>query len=213
MPTNRSEQDTIERFHRLYYDSMDKTWKDTWWLGVRAAKCPLDFWIYQEILSETRPDVIIECGTAFGGSALFMASVFDVLGHGEIMSIDIEDIPGRPHHPRISYVLGSSTDPEIVRRVVARAGAAERVMVILDSDHRRDHVRRELRAYSPLVTPGCYLVVEDANLNGHPVVPEFGPGPREALDEFLEATTAFEVDRGREKLMLTFNPGGYLRRL
>ncbi len=85
-------------------------------------------------------------------------------------------------------------------------------MVILDSDHSRDHVLRELELYSPLVTPGCYLVVEDTNVNGHPVSPEFGPGPMEAVEAFLETTNDFEVDRSREKLLLTFNPSGYLRR-
>ena len=86
-------------------------------------------------------------------------------------------------------------------------------MVILDSDHTRDHVLRELELYAPLVTPGSYLVVEDTNINGHPVAPEFGPGPMEAVEAFLETTDEFEVDRAREKLMLTFNPSGYLRRV
>ena len=85
-------------------------------------------------------------------------------------------------------------------------------MVILDSDHSRDHVLRELELYAPLVTPGCYVVVEDTNVNGHPVVPRFGPGPMEAVQEYLATTDAFEVDRSREKLLLTFNPSGYLRR-
>ena len=85
-------------------------------------------------------------------------------------------------------------------------------MVVLDSDHTRDHVAEELRLYAPLVTSGCYLVVEDTNVNGNPVLPEFGPGPQEAVAEFLAQTDDFEVDHEREKLMLTFNPNGYLRR-
>ena len=85
-------------------------------------------------------------------------------------------------------------------------------MVVLDSDHSREHVLRELELYAPLVTPGCYLVVEDTNVNGHPVSPGFGPGPMEAVGDYLRTTDDFEVDRGREKFMLTFNPSGYLRR-
>jgi len=85
-------------------------------------------------------------------------------------------------------------------------------MAILDSDHARDHVLRELELYGPLVTPGCYVIVEDTNVNGHPVSPEFGPGPREAVDEFLRRNDDFEVDRERERLLMTFNPSGYLRR-
>jgi nucleoside-diphosphate-sugar epimerase len=72
----------VDRFHRLYYDAMDRTWKDTYWRGVRTAKCPMDMWIYQEILWENRPDLVIECGTAWGGSALFFASMMDLLGAG-----------------------------------------------------------------------------------------------------------------------------------
>jgi cephalosporin hydroxylase len=86
-------------------------------------------------------------------------------------------------------------------------------MLILDSDHRKDHVLQELRLLAPLVTPGCYLVVEDTNMNGNPVVPRFGPGPREALQEYLaEVPGMWEVDRHRERMLMTFNPGGYLKR-
>ena len=86
-------------------------------------------------------------------------------------------------------------------------------MVILDSDHRKDNVLAELRAYSPLVQPGDYLIVEDTNVNGHPLVPDFGPGPMEAVDEFLATDDSFEIDPAREKFYMTFNPRGYLRRL
>ena len=85
-------------------------------------------------------------------------------------------------------------------------------MVVLDSNHKAFHVLDELRAYHPLVTPGGYLVVEDTNINGHPVEPEFGPGPMEALAEFLQENDDFEVDAAREKFMLTYNPGGWLRK-
>jgi cephalosporin hydroxylase len=84
--------------------------------------------------------------------------------------------------------------------------------VILDSDHERDHVLNELRLYAPLVSAGSYLIVEDSNVNGHPVVSDFGPGPAEAVEQFLAETEEFEVDRSREKFFLTFNPSGYLRK-
>lgn len=204
--------ESIKQFHELYYGAPEQTWQNTFWLGVRTAKCPFDLWIYQEILCETRPDLIVECGTAWGGSALFMASVLDQLGLGAVATIDVDAAPERPPHPRISYISGSSTSPEVVAEVRHLAASSERLMVVLDSDHTRDHVAEELRLYAPLVTSGCYLVVEDTNVNGNPVLPKFGPGPQEAVAEFLAQTDDFGVDHEREKLMLTFNPNGYLRR-
>ena len=204
--------EVVDAFHRLYYDSHDSTWAKTFWRGVPVLKCPLDLWVYQEILAETRPDLIVETGTFGGGSAYYLAGVCDLLGHGEIVTIDVDPQRGLPEHGRITYVTGSSVDDEIVADVRRRAGRAERVMVILDSDHSRDHVLRELELYGPLVTPGCYLVVEDTNVNGHPVLPDHGPGPMEAVTAFLATSDDFEIDRSREKLLLTFNPSGYLRR-
>jgi cephalosporin hydroxylase len=203
---------TVETFHRIYYDAQDTTWKQTFWLGVTVRKCALDLWTYQEILFETRPDLIVETGTYLGGSALYLASICDLLGHGKVVTIDISAPPGRPRHRRITYLQGSSVDPDVVGRIEQRARRAKRVMVILDSNHSRDHVLQELEAFGPLVTPGCYLVVEDTNVNGHPVLPDHGPGPMEAVESFLARTDAFEVDRSREKRLLTFNPSGYLRR-
>jgi len=203
------ERTIIDQFHRLYYDSV--VFSNTSWLGVTALKCPLDMWIYQEIIHEVRPDVIVECGTAHGGSALFLASMCELLGKGQVVTMDVEEKPGQPQHPRIRYLLGSSTSGEIVEQVRDAVRDQDRVMVILDSDHSKDHVLAELGIYSELVTPGSYLIVEDTNL-GHPVRPDFGPGPMEAVEEFLAARTDFAADRSREKFFLTFNPGGYLRR-
>lgn len=87
------------------------------------------------------------------------------------------------------------------------------VMTVLDSDHTMDHVLHELRAYGPLVTKDSYLVVEDTNINGHPVLPAWGPGPREAVDRYLAETDEFLIDERREKFLLTFNPRGFLKRI
>jgi cephalosporin hydroxylase len=176
------------------------------WLGHQTLKCPLDLWIYQELMVRTRPDVIIETGTAYGGSALFMASVFDLIGHGEVISIDVGPNPARPRHPRIDYVLGSSTDPELVAAVTQRV-SGRRVMVVLDSDHGADHVYGEMVAYSPLVPVGGYLIVEDTNINGHPTFEEFGPGPMEAVDRFLAASPGFAVDERCTRFMMTLTKG------
>ena len=213
------EQEIIDRFSRLYYDlgSAGGTWQRTAWLGAPVQKVPLDLWIYQEILYEQQPDLIIETGTADGGSALYLASVCDLLEKGRIVTVDIaERGPSgteRPSHPRVRYLLGSSTDEKILEDVRREAEGAERVLIILDSDHSEGHVLAELEAYSDLVPLGGYLIVEDTNINGHPVLPGFGPGPMEALDAFLSRTNSFEIDESCEKLLLTQNPRGYLKRV
>src|SRR4051794_28486461 len=168
-------------FNKLYHSSKATTWKDTHWLGVAVLKCPLDLWIYQELVHAQRPDLIIETGTHTGGSALFLATMCDLIGHGRVLTIDIENRPGRPSHRRIEYLLGSSTDPAILKRVSAAAGARKSVLVILDSDHSDTHVLTELREYSRLVRPGGLLIVEDTNIDGIPVRPEEGPGPHSAV--------------------------------
>jgi len=197
-------------FQRWLYYRADWQQK-THWLGVRAEKNPMDMWAYQDILYETKPDVIIEAGTASGGSAYYFASIFDLLGKGRIITIDILAMP-RPKHPRITYLLGSSTSGEILRQVRDSIHPGERVMVVLDSDHHAQHVRRELEDYSPLVCEGCYLVVEDTNINGNPVLPEYGPGPNEAVHDFLASHKDFVQDFSREYLGVTYFPGGWLKR-
>jgi cephalosporin hydroxylase len=202
----------VDQFHRLYYNDPG-TWRNTRWLGVPAYKCPLDLWIYQELLEELRPQLIIECGTADGGSAYFLASMCDLLGGGDIVTIDVESKFGRPVHPRITYILGSSIDPEVIAQVRARVPTTGNVLVILDSDHSATHVERELSVYAPMVTVGSYVIVEDTNVNNHPVLPDFGPGPMEAVAAFLDGNDQFVVDQARQKYHLTFNPRGYLRRV
>lgn len=204
--------EAAREFHRVYFDLCSETWCNTRWLGVPVQKCPLDLWIYQEIITELRPDLVIETGTADGGSALFLASVCDAVGVGRVLTVDIKESPLREEHERIEYLVGSSVSDEVVARARAAAADAERVLVILDSDHGKPHVLDELGLYSALVTSGSYIIVEDTNLNGHPVHPGHGPGPMEAVEEFLAGDPGFERDPSREKFMLTFNPKGYLRK-
>jgi cephalosporin hydroxylase len=218
----------VDDFHRLFYHAGDTafgTWMTTRWLGVPIYKSPFDLWVYQELVARLRPEVIVETGTLDGGSALFLAHLCDLLGRGRVVTIDIQDAPGpgwladleqprRVPHQRVEYVLGSSTDEAVVERVRGAIGEDERVLVILDSDHRAPHVARELELWSPLVAPGSYVIDEDGNVNGHPVHPGYGPGPQEAIEGFLasRAGAQFDVDRSCERLLMTFNPRGYLRR-
>lgn len=197
-----------DAFHKLFYDSC--AWYSTKWLGVTMLKSPFDIWVYQEILYDVRPSLIIETGTLHGGSALFLASVCDCLGAGHVVTVDIETRERRKH-PRISYVKGSSTDPVIIEQL-AKMAKNKKTLVVLDSDHHKDHVLQEMLAYGPMVAHGSYMIVEDGNINGHPVVPGWDAGPTEAIDEFLKSHPEFTADRDREKFLMTFNPGGYLRK-
>lgn len=198
-------------FHLLFYDAAQRTWRDTAWLGVPVWKGPLDLWVYQEILHATRPDLLIETGSLWGGSARYFAHIFELMGHGEVLTVDIQPLT-MALHPRVTALTGSSTDPALVAQIQARA-QGKRCMVVLDSDHRQAHVARELELYHDLVSVGCYLVVEDTNVNGHPVMPSHGPGPGEALHDFLATHPQFVSDRACEKYFLTFFPRGFLRRI
>jgi len=191
-------------------------------------KCPLDLWIYQEILWECKPDLIIEGGTASGASAKFLADTLDRVASEErnndqyynpsVSTIDIGNRLGTvPKHQRITYYVGSTLWVGIlmdmkrdIDNIESFLGRTPRVMVILDDDHSTGHVYKELKEYWKFVTKGQYLIVEDTNVD-HPL--GFGDGPGKAVAEFLRNNDCFEVDRTREKFLMTWNPGGYLRRV
>jgi cephalosporin hydroxylase len=207
------ETEVVRQFHDLYY----RRWQagaDTInlsWLGYLVLKCPLDLWIYQELLVRTRPDFVVETGTWAGGSALYFALILDHIGHGRVISIDIEEKPDRPEHRRISYITGSSVDEAVITQVRHSVGD-HRALVVLDSDHRMNHVYDEMIAYSPLVRTGDYLIVEDTNVNGYPTLPDYGAGPMEAVDKFLSQGNEFVIDQRCQRFLMTLNPKGYLKR-
>lgn len=209
------EQAAIDGFHDLYYSGLNSEgpiYARTYWMNVLCLKCPLDLWIYQEMIAEMRPDLIIETGTHMGGSALFMAHMLDIVGHGEVITIDILDYPDRPIHPRIKYVQGSSSDPELIHSILD-SHPSETRLIILDSDHSKQHVLAEMNLLASYVSIGSYMIVEDTNINGHPVLPSFGEGGFEAVEDFLNYHQNFEIDQTREKFLMTFNPRGYLKRV
>jgi cephalosporin hydroxylase len=216
----RSESTVIERFHKLSYGDANTFWQNRW-LGIGVTQNPNDAWIAQEIISETKPDFIIEAGTDRGGSALLWANVLtEVNPSGKVITIDIEDRSAEarklPLAAKIEFLIGSSTDPAIVGRI-SKEVAGKKVMVILDSNHTKDHVLNELKSYWRMVPVGGYIIVNDSNINGHPVYLEFGepkgPGPYEAIEAFLAENNNFAVDLTRERLLYTINPHGYLKRI
>lgn len=212
------ERQIADRFHDLYYNKRvgpghHRIWEQTKWMGYPVLKTPADLWIYQEILFEVKPDLVIETGTFASGTTLFIAQMMDLIGKGRIVSIDIQELSVRARHDRITYITGSSADPMVARAVAAHAVPGESCVVILDSDHSQAHVAQELNLLAPLVSVGGYLIVEDSNVNGHPVYPSFGPGPYEAIAEFLKTHPSFVPDKSREKFLVSWNPNGYLRRV
>ena len=214
----------LKEFHQLYYGEENRSpiLNSTKWMGVGIVKCPLDLHSYQEIMFETKPDVIIETGTLHGGSALWFANMMELMNLSPgVISIDIhgDTIPPRPQHEKIVYLTGSSVSKEILESVESYLSSATdilrrapRVMVVLDSDHRANHVYQELQLYSGRVTPGCYLIVEDSNIGGHPVLSGWGAGPMEAMESWLPGHPEFERDAYRERFLLTMNPLGYLKK-
>ena len=180
------------------------------WFGYMVTKYPADLMTYQEIIFANKPDLLIETGTCRGGSALFFASVFDSMGHGQVVSID-SHAKNQPAHPRVTYINGRSTSVETLE-TVARIADGKVCMVSLDSDHHQLQVKRELKHYSPFVTVGQYLVVEDTLLDKMAIRPSLIPGPSAAVEWFLSRTNEFVQDREIE-FAVTLNPGGYLRRV
>lgn len=214
-----SDRDIIRRFNQIYYDR--GLWQKVKWLGKPLLKYPTDLFIYAEIISQVQPGLIIECGTYCGGSAWFMATVLDLVdgqdgNDGWIISIDPHVQNSRPQHPRIHYLRGGSTEPatlEAVKETYPYRTNRGAILVVLDSDHAAAHVAKEMDVYAPLVTVGSYLIVEDTNLNGHPVVPHHGPGPHEAVESWLPKHPEFVRDEECDRLLLSANPGGYLKRI
>jgi cephalosporin hydroxylase len=198
------------------------------WMGVPIIQLPADIMATQEVIWATKPEIIVETGVARGGSVLFMASLLEVIGRGEVIGVDADirahsrdSIDQHPMSKRVTLIEGSSVDEATLAKVARGIPGGASVMVVLDSDHSRSHVLAELRAYGPLVTPGCYLVVADTALGylsedqtpRNRSKPWFqGNEPLSALSDYMAETDRFEVDAVLNgKLVLSSSPGGYLR--
>lgn len=198
------------------------------WMGLPIIQMPADVMATQEVIWATKPDVIIETGVARGGSMVFMAAMLQLIGKGKVVGVDIDirahnrsAIESHPMASRIELIEGPSTSAETMDRVRAAIPTGASVMVVLDSDHSRDHVLDELRHYAPLVTEGQYMVVADTLLGrcepsqvptkrSQVLLP--GDEPLAALHAYLKETTRFELDEViNGKLVFSSSPGGYVR--
>jgi cephalosporin hydroxylase len=191
-----------------------QAWRATTWLGHPVNRYPADLHVYQELLTDVRPDLVVVAGDdpGLGGRSLFVASVCEQLGHGRVVAVGRGDESERPRHARVVHITGPPEDPAVAQHVAALASGRAGAMVILGlSDVTR--VVSAFEHYAPLVPVGGYVVVENTVVNGRPVVPSFGPGPHEAVVAILGRYGDFVPDPGGERYTLTFNRGGYLRRV
>jgi len=207
----------------FYYDTFS-------WGGLGVLQLPDDLIRLQEVVTSLRPDVIIETGVYLGGSLLFHATVCEGLDHGRVIGVDVDIKPetraGVSSHRlshRIALIEGDSASPATIAAVRNLIGDAKSVLVILDSDHSRRHVARELEAYAPLVTPGSYLIVCDGIMHDLADVPG-GDGtwlednPDAAARDFLAAHSEFvrcqpgwrDTNRGPLRKNVSYWPNGWL---
>ncbi len=218
----RAHQDLIYQFANAWYQS-PYTFRCTRFLGHLVCKIPFDLHVYHDLFCQYRFKTVIETGTAHGGSALWYATMMDLLKieGGRVLTIDIQGEDAsepRPIHPRITYLLGDTVEPQTVD--VARDFLEDNggpLLVNLDSDHTAPHVLRELELYAPMVKPNDWLVVEDTN--GAPVVKDENgqsvavEGPFAAVMEYLAKHPGeFLRDVVCERYWLTMNPHGWLQR-
>jgi len=211
-----SREQVIDRFIQIYHSS--NVHNNTRWMGIPAQQSPCDLWSIQEIITEVKPDFVIETGTYKGGGSLFLATVLrNVTATGKVITVDIErqiDPAAKMSlfQEAVEFIEGDSVSAEVIARIADRVKGS-RVLVMLDSDHHKEHVLKELRLYSQLVSPGSYLIVHDTSHNGHPLKTGYGKGPMEAVEDFLAEDKNFVSDRTREKFLMTFLPKGFLKRI
>lgn len=202
------------------------------WLGRPIIQLPEDMFRLQELINSLRPNVIVETGVAHGGSLVFYASLCKAMDHGRVIGVDIEI---RPHNRAaieshflsslITLIEGNSTDPDIVEKVRSQIGPEERVLVLLDSCHTKEHVLAEISAYARLVSPGSYVVAMDGIMEKVAGGPRTQPdwswnNPRQAALEFVAANpdfiieeTPFLFNESNISERVTYWPSAFIRRV
>lgn len=207
--------------------------KNFTWMGRPILQLPSDMFVMQELIWTLKPDVVIETGMAFGGSAVFYASIVGLYDMtATVITIDIEvrkhnrdDVNDFGFGNTILMVEGDSVAPATINEVRDLVGKdvefynnTPKVLVALDSNHTHAHVLRELQLYSPLVTVGSYIVVFDTTLEYLPKPKDrpWGPGnsPMTAVMEFMDGNEEFVIDKEVEaRALVTSAKNGWLRRV
>ena len=201
----------------LIYHQKEIVFESVTWMGMKIWKNPLDAWIYQEILHEVRPDVVIEIGSRFGGSTKYFADLLELMGRGVVISIDPHREEYTLTHERVIALTGKSAEPDILLQV-SELCQGKTVFVIQDGDHRKERVLEDLENYAGFVSVGSYFIVEDGIVDLFHSEDGLGfkeedPGPLAAVETFLGRHPEFVVDSSRERYILTYNPKGFLKRI
>lgn len=183
------------------------------WLGQPVWQNTFDLWTIQEAIWEIQPELLIECGTNAGGSAYFYARLFDLIGKGRIVTIDIEKMHDISH-PRIDFLIGSSISEDIINQVREKVAQTRGpIMVILDSDHSASHVWQEMELYAPFVSPNSFMLVQDGCIDTLPIFKNGRPGPLVAIRKFIANHREFEIDKEQgRRFLISSHPDGWLRR-
>jgi cephalosporin hydroxylase len=206
---------TFDKYHLWYYNT--GLFQKTSFLGVHCIKFVTDAWNYQEIISELKPSLIIEVGSANGGSALFFSTILKAVSpHSKVISIDIDGrgiVESARENRHIVFIRG--TLPTVVSNVIAfKREYPGPIFAILDSDHSKQNVLKEMLTIrdNNLLSSGDYLIIEDSNVNGHPVFPTHGDGPYEAIEDYFRLfPDDYTHDTAREhKFGFTAAPNGFL---
>mgnify|MGYP000362615788 CR=1 FL=1 len=181
--------------------------------GIQAIRCPFDYVIYQMIIWETKPDLIIEIGTSNGGGALYMADILDQIGNGIIHTINIEDKADKEvrEHPRIKLFTNGweNYNIELTKNF-------SKILIIDDGSHTYEDAIGSLKKFSHLISLNSYFIVEDGIVNELGKGKGFHGGPLKAINEFLKSNSNFKVDRDYCDMFgknATFNVNGYLKRV
>lgn len=203
---NKSERVNFN-IHTIYEGHLRTTYR-----GIKAIRCPFDYVIYQMIIAEVKPDLIIEIGTNSGGGALYLADLLNNIGHGLVHSIDINDISDSivKNHHRVKLFHEGYQGYD-----TAQIKEFDKILVVEDGSHNYKDTLAALHIFSPFVTSGSYFIVEDGIVNNLGIEKKFDGGPLRAINEFLSRDNNFEIDRkwcdfyGNNA---TFNVNGYLRK-
>ena len=205
----------FEKFRKKYLSWFHKNCHfNNKWLGREILKNPFDIWVYQEMIYDTKVTKVIEIGNYAGGTSLYLGNIFDSLGYGKVIGVDIDNKGIKDlSHKRIKWITGDATNPNTLQLVKNELKPDDRVMVIEDSSHLYEATLSILEMYSNLVTKGCYFVVEDGICKEDFIPNSPIPGPYEASHEFIKNHPEFKIDKKMVKFIFTYNPDGFLKKI